>query len=166
SYDTAAGRAEWSARAMAAERGIRVEPTDWVEAAVRGAGIVLAATWAREAFILPGMLAPGAHVTTLGADEPGKAEVSAEVIRAALFVCDDRALAVEMGALGGVGLGPEAVGAELGEGLSGAHPGRTSSAQLTVDGGVRLAFPAPGAAWAVCEAVRRSGAGREVDFLA
>src|SRR5262249_26520845 len=76
SYDTAAGRAESFARAMTAELGIRVEPTDSVEAAVRGAGIVLAATWAREAFILPGMLAPGAHVTTLGADEPGKAEVS------------------------------------------------------------------------------------------
>ncbi len=55
-------------------------------------------------FIHAGMLAPGAHVTTFGADEPGKAEVVADVFRAALFVCDDRALAVEMGALGGVGL--------------------------------------------------------------
>src|SRR5262249_12567779 len=106
--------------------------------------IVLAATWAREAFILPGMLAPGTHVTTLGADEPGKAEVSAEVIRAALFVCDDRALAVEMGALGGVGLGPEAVGAELGEVLGGAHPGRTSSEQLTVYGVRRRRARIPG----------------------
>ena len=166
SHDTVAGRAESFAHAMTAELGIRVEPTTTVEAAVRGAGIVLAATWAREAFILPGMLAPGAHVTTLGADEPGKAEVSAEVIRAALFVCDDRVLAVEMGALGGIGLGPEAVGAELGEVLSGAHPGRTSSEQVTVYGGVGLAFQDAVAAWAVYEAARRSGAGREVDFLA
>jgi hypothetical protein len=34
---------------------------------------------------------------------------------AALFVCDDRALAVEMGALGGVELGAESVAAELGD---------------------------------------------------
>jgi ornithine cyclodeaminase len=159
-------RAASFARTNTAGLGIPVEPAESLPAALREAGIVLVATWAREPFILAGMLAPGAHVTTLGADEPGKAEVSAEVIRDALFVCDDRALAVEMGALGGVGLGPEAVGAELGEVLAGAHPGRTSPEQLTVYGGVGLAFQDVVAAWAVYEAARRIGAGREIDFLA
>jgi ornithine cyclodeaminase len=164
-YDVVPGRAVAFARIMANELGIPVEPAGSVAAAVREAGIVLAATWAREPFVLPGMLAPGAHVTTLGPDEPGKAEVAAEVIRAALFVCDDRALAVEMGALGGVGLGAEAVGAELGEVLGGAHPGRTSPQQLTVYGGVGLAFQDAVAAWAVYEAARARGMGREMDFL-
>ena len=36
------------------------------------------------------MVPEGAHVTTLGADEPGKAEVSAELIKASRFFCDDR----------------------------------------------------------------------------
>jgi len=105
-------------------------------------------------------------VTTLGADEPGKAEVSADVILDALFVCDDRALAVEMGALAGVGLGPDAVGAELGEVFAGTHPGRTSPDQVTVYGGVGLAFQDAVAAWPVYEAARALGKGREVDFLA
>ena len=166
SYDVVAERAASFARTMTAGLGIPVEAAESLSAALREAGIVLVATWAREPFILPGMLAPGAHVTTLGADEPGKAEVSAQVIREALFVCDDRALAVEMGALGGVGLGPEAVGAELGEVLAGAHPGRTSPEQLTVYGGVGLAFQDVVAAWAVYQAARRLGAGREIDFLA
>ena len=166
SYDVVAERAASFARTMTAGLGIPVEAAESLSAALREAGIVLVATWAREPFILPGMLAPGAHVTTLGADEPGKAEVSAEVIRDALFVCDDRALAVEMGALGGVGLGPEAVGAELGEVLAGARPGRTSPEQLTVYGGVGLAFQDVVAAWAVYQAARRLGAGREIDFLA
>jgi ornithine cyclodeaminase len=166
SYDVVAERAATFARTMTADLGIPVEPAESLSAALREASIVLVATWAREPFILPGMLAPGTHVTTLGADEPGKAEVAADVIRAALFVCDDRTLAVEMGALGGVGLGPEAVDAELGEVLAGAHPGRTSPEQLTVYGGVGLAFQDVVAAWSVYEAARRRGAGREIDFLA
>src|SRR5262249_36875545 len=166
SYDLVAERAATFARNMTADLGIPVEPAESLAAAVREAGIILVATWSREPFILPGMLAPGPHGTTVGADEPGKAEVAAEVIRAALFVCDDRTLAVEMGALGGVGLGPEAVGAELGEVLSGVHPGRTSPEQLTVYGGVGLAFQDAVAAWAVYEAARRLGTGREIDFLA
>ncbi|HZR81674.1 MAG TPA: ornithine cyclodeaminase family protein [Candidatus Binatia bacterium] len=165
-FDTAAERAAAFARAIGAELALAIEPSDSVVAAVRDAGIVLAATWAREPFLHAGMLAPGAHVTTLGADEPGKAEVAADVLRDAVFVCDDRALAVEMGALAGVGLGPEAVAAELGEVLAGRHPGRTSADQITVYGGVGLAFQDAVAAWAVLEAARERGVGREVDFLA
>src|SRR5262245_26018722 len=165
-FDSDPQRASAFASAMTAELGTTVDVADALAPSLRGAGVVLAATWAREPFILPGMLDPGTHVTTLGPDEPGKAEVAAEVIRAALFVCDDRTLAVEMGALAGVGLGPEAVGAELGEVLSGVHPGRTSPEQLTVYGGVGLAFQDVVAASAVYEAARRLGTGREIDFLA
>jgi ornithine cyclodeaminase len=52
-----------------------------------------------------------------------------------------------MGALGGVGLGPDAIAAELGEVLGRAHSGRTSPEQLTVYGGVGLAFQDVVAAW-------------------
>jgi ornithine cyclodeaminase/alanine dehydrogenase-like protein (mu-crystallin family) len=131
-FDTVPGRAAAFARAMETELGIAIEPVSSVATAIRGAGIVLAATWARAPFIVPGMLDHGAHVTTLGADEPGKAEVSADVLLGGLFVCDDRSLAVEMGALGGVGLGADAVGAELGDVLGGVHPGRVSPDQITV----------------------------------
>src|SRR5262249_26148773 len=93
-YDLVAAYADDYAQRMSADLGVRVEPAP-LSAAVRDAGIVLAATFAREPFILPGMVAPGTHITTLGPDEPGKAEVAAAVIRNAVFVCDDRALAVE-----------------------------------------------------------------------
>ena len=165
-YDVVAERAAAFARALAPEIGVAVEPASSCDAAVRDAGIVLVATWARAPFLVAGMLAPGTHVTTLGADEPGKAEVAAEVLRDALFVCDDRALAAAMGALAGVGLGVDAVAAELGEVLAGTHPGRTSAAEITVYGGIGLAFQDAVAAWAVYEAARRRGVGREIDFLA
>jgi ornithine cyclodeaminase/alanine dehydrogenase-like protein (mu-crystallin family) len=165
-YDTEQGRAEAFAARMRVELGVAVEASPTLEAAVRDADIVLAATWARTPFLFPAMLRPGAHVTTLGADEPGKCEVSAAVIRDACFVCDDRELAVQMGAVGGVGLGPDAVDAELGEVLAGTHPGRTSPGEITVYGGVGLAFQDLVAAWQVYRVARARGSGREVDFLA
>lgn len=164
-YDVLPEKAESFARALSEALRFPVETSATLEAALGEADVVLAATWAREPFIERGMLRAGSHVTTLGADEPGKAEVAAEVIRSALFVCDDRDLAVETGALGGVGLGADAVGAELGEVLGGSHPGRTSPGQLTVFGGVGLAFQDAVAAWAVYQEARRRGAGREIDFL-
>lgn len=165
-FDTVRERAASYAERMSVALGFPVEASPSVETAVRAADVVLAATWARAPFLFPGMLGPGAHVTTLGPDEPGKCEVSAELIRQAVFVCDDRELAVSMGAIGGAGLGPEAIGAELGEVLAGVHPGRTAADAITIYGGVGLAFQDLVAAWQVYEAARAGGVGRSVDFLA
>lgn len=104
-------------------------------------------------------------MTTLGPDEPGKAEVSADVIRTSVFVCDDRQLAVDLGALRGVSLGPEVIAAELGDVLAGSHPGRISPEQTTVYGGVGLAFQDAIAAWQVYEKAIADGAGQRFDFL-
>ena len=150
-YDINAGRAAAFATRMGEELSLPIEPVEDLVPALTRADIVLAATWSTTPFILSGMLRSGAHVTTLGADEPGKAEVSADVIRSSLFVCDDRQLAVEMGALRGVGLGAEVIGAELGEVLGGSHPGRTSDEQRTIYGGVGLPFQDAAAAWQVYE---------------
>jgi ornithine cyclodeaminase len=150
-YDIDAGRAVAFATRMGEELSLPIEPADDPVLAIKRADIILAATWSTTPFILSGMLKSGAHVTTLGADEPGKAEVSSDVIRSSLFVCDDRQLAVEMGALRGVGLGAEVIGAELGEVLGGSHPGRTSDEQCTIYGGVGLAFQDAVAAWQVYE---------------
>jgi len=150
-YDIRAERAAAFAAEMGEELSLPIEPVDELVRAVATADIVLAATWSTTPLILPGMLRSGAHVTTLGADEPGKAEVSADVIRSSLFVCDDRQLAVDMGALRGVGLDASVIGAELGEVLGGTHPGRTSHEQVTIYGGVGLAFQDAVAAWHVYE---------------
>jgi ornithine cyclodeaminase/alanine dehydrogenase-like protein (mu-crystallin family) len=66
-------------------------------------------------------------------------------------VCDDRRLAVEMGALSVVGLDADVIAAELGDVLGGIHPGRTSDEQSTIYGGVGLSFQEAVAAWHVYE---------------
>ncbi len=164
-YDAAPERARRFADELGPGLGLAIEPTRTLADALAPAAIVLCATWARTPLIHVGMLAPGSHVTTLGADEPGKAEVAADVLTGGLFVCDDRTLAVEMGACAGVGLGREAVDAELGEVLAGRHPGRTTPEQITVYAGVGLAFQDAVAAWTAYEAARAAGRGRSIDFL-
>jgi ornithine cyclodeaminase/alanine dehydrogenase-like protein (mu-crystallin family) len=162
-YDTAPDRAlAFFAERMRQSLCLTIEVSDSVAAAVEAADMVLAATWARTPFILPGMLQPGTHVSAIGPDEPGKCEVSAEAIRDAVFVCDDRDLAVSMGAIGGA----EAISAELGEVIGGAHPGRMNAEQITVYGGVGLAFQGAVAAWQIYRAALSHGLGREIDFLA
>ncbi|GAB2842551.1 ornithine cyclodeaminase/alanine dehydrogenase-like protein (mu-crystallin family) [Lentzea nigeriaca] len=63
---------------------------------------------------------PGTHVTSLGADEPGKVELAPELLSGALVVVDDRALA------------HVAADTTIGAVLRGEHPGRTSEDQVTV----------------------------------
>jgi len=146
-YDTVPSKAELFARVQGERLGVKLEAVTSLKAAVEDADLVVTATWANRPFLFPGMVAAGTHITTLGPDQPGKAEVSAELIRQSLFVCDDRRLAMEMGAIGGVGLGPDAIHAELGEVIAGTKSGRASADQITVFGSVGLAFQDLVAAW-------------------
>lgn len=84
-YDTTYDRAQVFAARNGPRLGIDIEPTDDLRGALNGADIVITATWANKPFLHPGMIAPGTHVTTLGADEPGKAELDADLLRSSLF---------------------------------------------------------------------------------
>ncbi|HEX5749887.1 MAG TPA: hypothetical protein VFZ09_26890 [Archangium sp.] len=110
------------------------------------------------------MLRGGSHVTALGADEPGKAELSAGLLRQSLFFCDNRALNVAMGAPAGVGLGDDVIHAELGEVLAGTKPGRTDAGQVTLFGAVGLPFQDLVAAWHVYQGARYDELVQRVDF--
>jgi ornithine cyclodeaminase/alanine dehydrogenase-like protein (mu-crystallin family) len=158
-YDTQLTRAVAFGQRMYEALKLPVRPALTVEEAVEDADVVIAATWSREPFLHPGMLRPGTHVTTLGADEPGKAECTAELLRAGRFFCDNRALAVAMGAPAGVGLGEEVIHAELGEVL-------TSAEQLTVFGAVGLPFQDLVAAWHVYQGALGDESVPRVDFQA
>ena len=163
-FDTVPLRTGPFVRRLAARTEAKLVPADSLVEAVADADLVVTATGAREPFLYPDLLRTGAHVTTLGADEPGKAEASADLITSSRFFCDDAALAVATGAVGNVGLTEEAVTGELGDVLSGRVPGRLGD-ELTVYGGVGLAWMDLAAAWAVYEAALETGAGRQIDFL-
>jgi ornithine cyclodeaminase len=142
-----------------------MEAMDGVTGAVRDADWIITATWATKPFLVPEMVAPGAHVTSLGPDQPGKCELSADLLRRARFLCDDRDLCLSMGTAAGAGLGVEAIHGELGEVIAAAVPGRTSPRDVTVFGSVGLAFQDLAAAWQVYQRALERGVGKRVDWL-
>ncbi|HSB40069.1 MAG TPA: ornithine cyclodeaminase family protein [Gaiellaceae bacterium] len=99
-----------------------------------GADAVVTVTPGHEVLFEPGALRPGQHVSLMGADGPGKAEIALEELLRTSVFCDDweqashngeLAHAVEAGALA-----RERV-TELGAVLAGAAPGRASDDEIT-----------------------------------
>jgi ornithine cyclodeaminase len=79
------------AAACAAELSSRVPAVavSDLEAAVRSSSLVITVTSAREPLVRSGWLSPGAHLTAVGSDMPGKQEVEAAVLGAADLVVAD-----------------------------------------------------------------------------
>ncbi|MGW6982420.1 ornithine cyclodeaminase family protein [Streptomyces sp. NPDC054932] len=130
------------------------------------ADIVLMATWSRTPLLRLADTRPGQHVTSLGADEPGKQELSADLLESALLVVDDRELSSSMGALAAVGLPASAADATLGEVLLGDRPGRTDATARSVYAPVGLPWQDLALAWIAYRQAEQHDIGQEIDLLA
>jgi len=131
---------ETRAAAAAAEIGAHAARSR--EAAL-AADLLVTVTPGRKILLDEGSLRPGQHVSLMGADGPGKAEIAAAELSRARVFCDDweqashggeLTAAVEAGLLGrdDVGL--------LGEVLLGAAAGRTTDDEITVFDSTGLAI--------------------------
>jgi ornithine cyclodeaminase len=129
------------------------------------AEIILLATWSRAPLLRLADLRPGQHVTSLGVDEPGKAELDPDVLRAATVVVDQEDLARSAGALAPADL-RDVRPATFGDVLAGRHPGRSGPAELTVYAPVGLPWQDLAAAWIAYQAAKAHGRGLAVDLLA
>lgn len=150
---------------MAREMDAKLVPVNTLGEALIDAEIILSATWSRSPFLHAGMVNEGTHISTLGADEPGKAEVSSDLLEQSLVICDDRDLAASQGAVGNVGLTAEDIHAELGEVLSAQKSGRQNDDDITVFASVGLAWQDLAAAWQVYVKARAEGRGQELEFF-
>jgi ornithine cyclodeaminase/alanine dehydrogenase-like protein (mu-crystallin family) len=150
---------------LARELDAKIVSVNTLTEALIDAEIILSATWSRSPFLYDGMVNEGVHISTLGADEPGKAEVSADLLAQSLVVCDDRDLALSQGAIGNVGLSAENIHAELGEVLTGQKHGRQTDDDITVFASVGLAWQDLVAAWQVYQAALEKGVGQRLEFL-
>ena len=166
-YDENLPRAAELAGRLYTALNLPVHPAVSVEEAVEDADIVVVALDGtqdlREPVLLPGMLRAGTHVNVLEA-RPGLAALSAGLLRQSTVVCDHRALHAAQGLPASVGLGAEALQAELGEVLTGQRPGRTAPDQVTVFGALGLPFQDLTAAWHVYQAARNDEDVRRMDF--
>jgi ornithine cyclodeaminase/alanine dehydrogenase-like protein (mu-crystallin family) len=155
------------AEAFAREAGtpFPVEAVASVEAAVRGADVVVTATAAREPVLELGWLAPGAHVNAVGSSISTTRELDTATMASAALFCDAReSLVNESGDYLLAGIGPERIRAELGEVLIGTAKGRQTPEELTVFKSLGLAVEDLAAAEHVYEAARAQGAGTMVPF--
>ncbi|MEU9171023.1 NAD(P)-binding domain-containing protein [Streptomyces sp. NPDC048420] len=151
-HDTSADRAA----EFAARHGGQVLSSAAEVAAA--ADVVVSATWSRKPLLSLADTRAGQHFTSLGVDEPGKAELASDLLDAALLVVDDRELAAAVGVL-------RSADAILGEVVRSEHPGRTSDTDRTVYAPVGLPWQDLALAWTAYGRAVREGVGRRVDLL-
>lgn len=141
------------ARLVAEELGTGAAvATDLPEALA--ADIVATVTPGREILFDAGSLHSGQHVSLMGADGPGKAEIAVEELERARVVCDEWVQASHNGDIGRAvdqGLLAREDVAELGRILLGEEPGRKSEEEITVFDSTGLAVQDLAVAVAVYE---------------
>jgi alanine dehydrogenase len=129
-------------RARAAAEKLGADLADSLEASL-GADLVATVTPGREILFPPGSLQPGQHVSLMGADGPGKAEISPEELARVRAFCDDWEQASHSGDLAravGAGLLGRPDVTELGAVLAGEAPGRRSAEDTTAFDSTGLAI--------------------------
>jgi ornithine cyclodeaminase len=161
-YDMKMGVARALADEAGSRLGIDVEVCTSPKESAERADIIVTATWASQPFLFAGDVRPSTHITTLGPDGPDEAELAADLLLDARFFADSAELQVEMGAIGGVGLGPDAITGEIGEVLAGLKPGRLDDNDVTVFGMVGLPFEDLATAWLIYNRAIDSSVGTSV----
>jgi alanine dehydrogenase len=143
---------EGRARHVAQELGAELAPS---LAEALDADLLVTVTPGHEVLIGEGSLRAGQHVSLMGADGPGKAEMAgSELVRATLF-CDDWEQASHGGELAHAveaGLVTEQDVTALGQVLMGAAPGRSDAGEITAFDSTGLAIQDLAIALAAIEA--------------
>jgi alanine dehydrogenase len=128
------------ARAVAGAVGVGVAAS---QDEALSADVVVTVTPGKQILLGEGSLRPGQHVSLMGADGPGKAEIAVEEIRRTRIFCDEweqashggeLAAAVEAGAIGRDDV------TELGAVLTGEAEGRRSADEITIFDSTGLAI--------------------------
>ncbi|MDQ0746216.1 alanine dehydrogenase [Streptomyces africanus] len=157
-HDADGGRAHRMAESWQ-RAGLACQVVGSAREVARTCDSVVTATWSRLPLLHLPDIRPGAHITSLGADEPGKAELDAGLLRHARVIVDDLDLAMTSGALGSAGLGREDAAAVLGRVVDGTVPARAHAGQVTVYTPVGLPWQDLALSWAAYEAALRDGVG-------
>jgi alanine dehydrogenase len=159
--------------AFAEEFADRIEPAvtavDSASEAVAGADVVITATNASDPVIDDADVDPGAHVTAMGQYNANKNELPPELIARATYVPDIRErvsqdagsfLAAQEAGL----VDEDHVATDLGEVVTGGHPGRTSEEEVTVFDSGGTGIETVAAAHMLYERAKEAGRGTTIDF--
>ncbi|MEM6702498.1 MAG: ornithine cyclodeaminase family protein [Acidobacteriota bacterium] len=126
------GRSRAKAERCAAEVG-GVAVADELEAACRSADILVTTTAAREPLVLRDWIRPGTQITAVGADAPGKQELTSELLHAAQCrVADSFDQCLDHGEFSALASTERATVVELGDVLAGRAEGRSTLEDISI----------------------------------
>ncbi|TLP62684.1 ornithine cyclodeaminase family protein [Parasedimentitalea maritima] len=128
-------QAEQTAQRLRSD-GIEASAASDLQEACKQADVIITTTPTKTPLVQSSWVAPGTHITAIGADCPGKQELEADlVLRADLCLCDLAAQSLSHGefqtAAAAGKLSAKTV-IPIGAVLSDDHPGRTNDAQITI----------------------------------
>jgi len=135
-----------------------------MEALPNEVDILFTTTPSRKPIVM--QVSPGTHINAIGADAPGKQEISPQVFKGAKVVVDDWRQASHSGEIN-VPLGrrqfrKKDLHGELGEIVAGAKPGRTTEEEITLFDSTGLAIQDMACASVVYREIKARRGGREI----
>jgi len=168
-FDASPERAQSLAERLGKTLKAKVVVAKDAESAVRGADIVATATPAHDPIVMEKWVAPGTHINAIGADEPGKEELEASILKKARIVVDDMAESVRRGETNvpitkGV-IKESDIYAELEEVITGAKKGRQDDRQITVFDATGIALEDVAVAWEAYNKAKKLGIGSSRRFV-
>ncbi|MCW5696840.1 MAG: ornithine cyclodeaminase family protein [Bauldia sp.] len=131
------------------------------------ADVIITITSSFAPILLAQHVRPGTHIACMGTDTRGKQEVAAEYLAAATVFTDERAQSVAIGeAQHAVAAGLVAADAitEIGDVITGRHPGRTSAEEITLFDGTGVGLQDLAVARVAVQVAKEKGTAIEVSY--
>lgn len=151
---------------VAARRGLPFERVD-LDGLGAQADVIITITSSFAPILKAAEVRPGTHIACMGTDTVGKQEVEAELVSRASVFTDEVAQAVTLGECQhavAAGLVDAGSIVEIGQVVTGAHPGRTSAEEITLFDGTGVGLQDLAVASAVVDLAVRKGIATEVEF--
>ncbi|MCL5287599.1 MAG: ornithine cyclodeaminase family protein [Acidobacteria bacterium] len=155
-------------RELSAELKIQVTPVAELSRAVRSSDVIVCCTPAKQYYLKKEIVAPGAFISAVGADNPDKHELDPALFAGNKIVVDILEQCATSGdlhhALAAGVVTRAAVHAELGEIVAGLKPGRISLDEITIFDSTGTALQDVAAAITVYEKALGAGAGVRINL--
>ncbi len=148
---------------------VSVEVHDSPRKSVEGADVIVTTTPSRKPIIMDEWISSGVHFNCIGADAPGKEEISPAILLRAKVVVDDIEQAIHCGELNvpvqkGV-FDPSKIHGELGEIVAGLKKGRESDEEITIFTSTGIAIQDAAAAKIAYEKALANNIGMKINFV-
>lgn len=165
-FDLDAEKAARFADDMQKRLGVPFEAARELRAAAKASDVIVTTTTARAPFLAAADVSPGAFIAAVGADNPDKNEIAADLMASAKVVVDVLEQCLVMGdlraAIAAGAMTAEGVHADLGDIVTGRRPGRRSADEIFVFDSTGTGLEDVAAAALAYERAGAAGAGRMI----